>query len=297
VKPTCRCGKPMHEADGVIPVWRGDCGCEIPRGVPASPRRVVMFSGGAGSWATAKRVAEHHGTDDLTLLFADTLIEDEDLYRFLKDAAANVGGRLEVVKEGRDPWQVFFDVRFLGNTRIDPCSRVLKREFLRRWLDANCDPASTVVYLGIGWDESHRFDRAKGYWHPWTVEAPMCDPPYMDKTDVLTWMEREGVTPPRLYGMGFHHNNCGGFCVKGGQAQFATLLREMPERYAYHERKEQELRDHLDADVAIMKDRRGGTTKPLTMRAFRERLEQQPSLFDEDEWGACGCFDTLDEAA
>jgi hypothetical protein len=110
-------------------------------------------------------------------------------------------------------------------------------------------------------------------------------------------MEREGVTPPRLYGMGFHHNNCGGFCVKGGQAQFATLLREMPERYAYHERKEQELRDHLDADVAIMKDRRGGTTKPLTMRAFRERLEQQPSLFDEDEWGACGCFDTLDEAA
>jgi hypothetical protein len=30
-----------------------------------------MFSGGIGSWATAKRVAEKHGTDDLYLLFSD----------------------------------------------------------------------------------------------------------------------------------------------------------------------------------------------------------------------------------
>ena len=35
--------------------------------------RVVMFSGGIGSWAAAKRVAEAHGTDDLVLLFADVL--------------------------------------------------------------------------------------------------------------------------------------------------------------------------------------------------------------------------------
>ena len=50
-------------------------------------QHVVMFSGGAGSWMTAKRVAEKHGTDNLILLFADTLIEDEDLYRFLDEAA------------------------------------------------------------------------------------------------------------------------------------------------------------------------------------------------------------------
>ncbi len=48
---------------------------------------VVMFSGGAGSWAAAKRIAAR----PLTLLFADTLIEDGDLYRFLDDAAADVG--------------------------------------------------------------------------------------------------------------------------------------------------------------------------------------------------------------
>jgi hypothetical protein len=48
--------------------------------------------GGVASWMTAKRVAAMHGTDGLVLLFADTLMEDEDTYRFLEAGAANVGG-------------------------------------------------------------------------------------------------------------------------------------------------------------------------------------------------------------
>lgn len=279
-----------------------------------------MFSGGAGSWATAKRVAERHGTDELTLLFADTLIEDEDLYRFVEQAAENVGAPLERIAEGRDPWEVFFDVRFLGNSQVDPCSRVLKRELLRHWLEDNCDPASTIVYLGISWDERHRYDGAIPRWAPWTVEAPMIEKPYLGKTEILQELERAGIKPPRLYELGFAHNNCGGFCVKGGQAQFERLLRTMPERYAYHERREQELREFLDADVAIIRDRgfperlaykgwarsdverRAGVgwvhrasgeklpnAVPVTMRAFRERLEKQPSLFDSTEWAGCGC--------
>ena len=39
-------------------------------------RHVVMFSGGAGSWAAAKRVVEAHGAASTTLLFCDTRIED-----------------------------------------------------------------------------------------------------------------------------------------------------------------------------------------------------------------------------
>ena len=39
-------------------------------------RHVVQFSGGIQSWAAAKRVAAEHGTDNLTLLFADTKMED-----------------------------------------------------------------------------------------------------------------------------------------------------------------------------------------------------------------------------
>jgi len=93
---------------------------------------------------------------------------------------------------------------------------------------------------------------------------------------------------PRLYKWA-EHNNCGGFCVKAGQAHFARLLHNMPERYAYHESEEQVFRTRTGKDVAIMRDRSGGDTKPLTMKAFRESI-QNGGLFDQDDEGGCNCF-------
>lgn len=259
-------------------------------------KHVVMFSGGIGSWATAKRVVEKYGASGVELLFADTKTEDEDLYRFIDDAAANLSVPLITVAEGRDIWEVFFDKRFLGNSRVDPCSRILKRELLREHIDSTYDPETDVVYIGIGWDEKHRFVKAQRYWEPWTVKAPMTDPPYLGRQDVLAMAEGEGLKPPRLYSLGFAHNNCGGFCVKAGQAQFALLLRTMPERYAYHEGREQELRDYLDKDVAVLTETVKGSKRPLTLREFRERIEAQ-GTFDELDWGGCGCFDVESEVA
>jgi len=253
---------------------------------------ICMFSGGIGSWAAARRVVEHHGQTDVTLLFADTLMEDEDLYRFLREAAENVGAELVQLVEGRDPWDVFRDVKYIGNTRADPCSLKLKREVLDKWLNDNCDPANTTCYIGIDFTEEHRFIRlrdrkaAQG----WTYEAPLCEAPYMTKPDMLEWLDREGIAAPRLYGMGFAHNNCGGMCIKAGHGHFANLLKQMPERYLYHERQEEAMRQFLGRDdVTILRDRRGGTTTPMTMRAFRERIEagHQPDLFDI---GGCGCL-------
>ena len=257
-------------------------------------KHVVMFSGGAGSWYTAKRVAEKHGTNDLVLMFADTKMEDEDLYRFLEEAANSVGGELVKVSEGRNPWQVFHDVRYLGNTRIDPCSRILKRELLRKYLEDCFSPEDTVVYIGIDWSEEHRFTKAKKFWEPWQIQAPLCDPPYVGKHRVLELMQSEGIMPPRLYSLGFPHNNCGGFCIKAGMAHFKLLLKTMPERYRFHEECEQGIRDYLQKDVAILRDRRGGVVKPLTLCNFRQRIESGGKI-DEHEWGGCACFTPEEE--
>ncbi|MFC0213886.1 hypothetical protein ACFFK0_15755 [Paenibacillus chartarius] len=54
-------------------------------------QHVVMYSGGIGSWAVAKRVVQQFGSDRLALLFADTRMEDEDLYRFLEESAQEIG--------------------------------------------------------------------------------------------------------------------------------------------------------------------------------------------------------------
>lgn len=257
-----------------------------------------MFSGGLGSWATAKRVAERHGTDHLVLLFADVkgdsdsphVGEDEDTYRFIREAAADVGAELVTVREGRDIWQVFTDNRFLGNTRLANCSKFLKQQPCREWLEANCHPDHTVVYVGIDWSETHRLPAIQKGYLPYRAEAPLTEAPYLDRDDLQQACRDAGMEVPRLYRAGFAHNNCGGFCVRGGQAQMELLLREHPERYAYHETKEQELRDHLGKDVAVLRDRTGGTVTPLTLRRFRERVEDQPDLFDQLDVGGCGCF-------
>jgi hypothetical protein len=262
------------------------------RSVEVTVSRIVMFSGGLGSWAAAKRVSEKHGTDGLKLLFTDTRMEDEDLYRFLDEAAANVGGQLVKIAEGRNPWHVFFDKRFLGNSRVDPCSRILKREMADAWLTANCDPATTTVYVGIDWTEEHRFTglRDRRAVDGWRYEAPLCEAPYISKADVMAWLKREGIELPRLYAMGFAHNNCGGFCVKAGQGHFANLLRAMPARYAKHEAMERAIRSYLDKDVSILTDRRGdGVKKVLTLQALRERIEAGEQI-DAFDIGGCGCF-------
>lgn len=255
-------------------------------------KHLVMFSGGIGSWAAAKRVVDRHGIDGVVLLFADTLAEDADLYRFIDEAAANVGAPLVKIAEGRTPWQVFFDGRFIGNSRVDLCSRVLKRELLAKWRDEHCNPETTTIYLGIDWTEKHRLDRFRARNELWTTEAPMCEPPWMSKRQVMSWLEREGVAPPRLYGMGFPHNNCGGACVKAGHAQWQLLLAEKPELYAEWEANEQKFRNEINPGVSILRDRVGGVTTPLTLAEFRERIEakayseSQQAQFD---WGGCGC--------
>ena len=255
-----------------------------------SERHVVMFSSGAGSWKAAQRVAEQHGTDNLFLVFSDVSMEDEDNYRFLEEAAADVGGELVWLKDGRDIWQVFKDDRFLGNTRLANCSKFLKQRPARAWLEANCDPASTTVYVGIDWSEEHRMAAIVKNYLPYAAKAPLTEPPYVDKAQILAELNAKGIKPPRLYEMGFEHANCGGGCVRAGQGQFAQLLQIMPERYAWWEQQEQELRDYLGKDISILRDRTGGTNKRLTLKAFRERHEAQPQQTDLFDLGGCGCF-------
>lgn len=226
------------------------------------------------------------------------MMEDEETYRFLEAGAADVGGEF-VRLDGRDIWQVFRDVKFLGNTRIDPCSRVLKRELMRKWVDENCDPENTTVYVGIDWTEAHRAERYGRYWHPFTVECPLTQAPFVTKSEMLEDAARRGLPSQRLYEWGFSHANCGGGCVKAGQAQFELLLRRLPDRYAWWETNEDAIRAELDKDITILRDRyvRNGreVVTPITLRAFRERLEQQPELFDANEWGGCACTNPSDE--
>lgn len=308
-------------------------------------KRIVMFSGGLGSWATARRVKDKFGTDDLYLVFADTkgnndsihAGEDASTYDFITAAAADIGGELVWLNEGRDIWQVFNDEGRIGSPLVSNCSRALKQQPSRRWLEENCDPSDTIIYMGIDITELHRLgpiqsayahyksrkctrpkactpakpcpddNMCRSCWPcrdrypceyrlpvPWKVEAPLTKRPLLSKEMIRQQCIESGLEIPRLYTAGYPHNNCGGFCVKAGHAQFKHLLEENPERYAYHEQKEEEFRTSKDKDVAILRDRTGGKSVPLTLKTFRERVEQEKMEIDPLDFGGCGCF--IDES-
>lgn len=250
-------------------------------------RRVVMFSGGITSWAVARLVVERYGTAGVTLLFADTLVEEPIQVGILDDAAADVGVPVTRVADGRTPWEVFRDKRIIGNTKIAPCSHLLKQKPCRDWLDANARPADTIVYVGIDWTETHRLPAIIAGHAPYPVEAPLAEPPYTDKETWFAIAAVRGLRAPSLYEKGFSHNNCGGACVRGGQAQWRRLLVEFPERYAENEAQENALREHLGKDVAVLRDRRGGRTRPLTLTALRKRDQCDVDMTDI---GGCGCY-------
>ena len=92
-----------------------------------------------------------------------------------------------------------------------------------------------------------------------------------------------------LYRLGFSHNNCDGQCVRAGQGHYAHLLHVRPDAYAEIEATEQEVGEYLGKEVTILRERKGGESKPLSLRVFRERV-QANEPYEKDLWGGCGCF-------
>jgi hypothetical protein len=252
-------------------------------------KHLVNFSTGITSAEVAWRVVAEHGPADVVLLTADTRAEDADNWRFAVEVAARLGCEWVRLADGRTPMQVGRDRKCVPNNRMAVCSQVLKRELLDRYRAEHYDPADTIVYIGYDWTEMHRVEAARKHWAPWAVECPLTRRPYLWKEQILALFRERGIDPPRLYSQGFEHANCGGACVRGGQAQWALLLRVNRPRYLEWEAEESHSREVLGKDVSILRERERGVPRPLPLATFRKRLDAQPALFDADDWGACGC--------
>lgn len=246
----------------------------------------VSVSGGLGSFVAAEIAIAEYGRENVRLVFCDTLIEDPDLYRFLDDTEKALGLNILRLKDGRNPWEVFRDVKFMGNSRTAHCSSVLKRDVFEEWIKRLSGPVTLI--LGIDWTEEHRLVRARANWTPIPVEAPLCKYP-LTKAQIVARVEAYGIKIPELYGKGFAHNNCGGFCVRAGQAHFANLLDKYPLRYLWHEKAQEKLMREVPTTRPFLQKTTNKVREYLTLRQFRERL-QAGDTFDKFDLGGCGCF-------
>jgi hypothetical protein len=229
----------------------------------------------------------------------------------LRDRAAEAIPELVWLVEGRDPWEVYRDVRFLGNSSVDPCSRVAKREVLDNWVGEICDPADTAIYFGIGSAEKHRYEgvnaktgkpsgikprwAAKGY----NAQAPLIGRIEGDLSPQL-YMNYQGLKPSRMYRLGYSHDNCGGNCCKAGIRQWTMRHNIQPDRYAYDAMMERKIAAFLGTNVTFLEDRRGGERQPMSLDQLAERIRSdpnQPLPLPEPGDTGCGCMTEEPEAA
>lgn len=228
----------------------------------------------------------------------------------LRDKAALAFPEMVWLVEGRDPWEIFRDERFLGNSRADPCSKIAKRQMLDRWREANCDRASDVFIFGIDEHERHRFEAedkngkrtgikprlgAKG----WTCVAPLIDYEGPHYSVLHASVTNFGLKRQRLYSFGYKHGNCGGFCIKAGFAHWQNRRRVQPDRFHYDRMMERKVREFLGGNnaVTILADATRSGKRPISLDAFHERLNRSPELLYEYREGEGGCGCMLDEAA
>ena len=155
-----------------------------------------------------------------------------------------------------------------------------------------CSRGGKFARIVLGMDiieDCDRLHRAKSYWRPFVNWFPLAEPPFGNKTRIIEELRAIGVSEPRLYGEGFAHNNCGGFCVKAGRGQLVHLLKTLPERYMYHENKEIEFQKFIGRDVTILTETRKGEKRNLTLKELRERAEAGEE-FRFDKGTACACL-------
>src|SRR5690606_16135425 len=147
----------------------------------------------------------------------------------------------------------------------------------RKHAEANFDPEDTVIYVGFGVDEPDRCERLERNGKPWRFDYPLCWKPCLARCDLADILRGKGIEPPSMYAEGYPHANCARACILAGVAQWAGLRRDNPKLYAHNGAKEQEFLAGLRAagrkESTILRDRRGGQTKTLSLRQLREEIE------------------------
>ena len=261
------------------------------------------FSGGACSYWALRREIERHGKENVVPIFADTLIESQDLYDFNRRVEDELQIEIVRVCVGLTPWELFRREGLIGNDRFPICSTQLKREPLNAWMDSHYSLSDNqddfllergCVSLGFDWTELHRVSDFQAQWPNWRLSAPMTEHPYWDKCRIIEETVKRGFKRSLLYELGFPHDNCGGACVKAGISHFVALYYRLPVVFRRWRDEELETQGVLrergvsNWQFTILKDRRGGTTKPLSLAELERRIISGEK-FSKHDWGGCGC--------
>lgn len=259
----------------------------------SSDQIMLSLSGGIGSAVAAIR-AKKWWSDRVVCVFADTCSEDSDLYRFLDDLEPIIGPitRLKQLNEDgtdMDIWDCFdkYGVMTIRNANgACKASVELKQKPLNNYMTQN---NIRITAVGFGFTEPGRMVALNAKKEPLTVVYPLVADPLLADCDLLSAIREYGIEPPSIYAEGFVHNNClgAGGCVLSGLSQFAAVKRLKPEVFEYAKTRSQAFFERTG--FSVLKDQRGGQTKPYTLEQLEKDIESGRK-FDNRWMSNCACM-------
>lgn len=197
------------------------------------------------------------------------------------------------------PWYLFEAQDFIGNSRVAPCSAIIKQRLAKEYIKHTFPDKDIEVIFGIDWSESHRMKAPIKHWSPFVsnVDFPLNREPWSTSDKRQERLINDGVGLPEMYALGFPHHNCGGFCCKAGQGHFKLLMEKLPKVFEYHADKEAKLASRLKAatgkEYSLMTKHINGIKSSYTLRQLEADVKGLEPV-DEYDLSGCGCFVTED---
>lgn len=253
---------------------------------------IVNVSGGAGSAVALIRCLEWYGKQRTIPVFADTKTEAPDLYELLESLESKLGIRIHRLDQDMDIWDCFDKYGVITLKHAGGACKAsveLKQKPLAKFALKHGTPEDAVIATGLSWMESNRQERMTNRLLPYTAVYPLNVSPRLSACQLIAELEKNGLPTPSAYDLGYSHNNCGGTCVLAGIKQWAGVLQDFPERFDYAERRESQILENHRRNFTVLRDRRGGTSRPYPLSELRDDVEQGREL--SDEWrSTCNCM-------
>lgn len=271
---------------------------------PQPVKHFVSVSSGAPSALLALKVVEKYGAENVHCVFADTLVEHNDNYRFLYDLQYKHGLEIIFINHGKTPEELQIEQKTLFTQALAPCTRILKLEPIRKhvlWLQQQ--GFVVVMHIGMTVEDSRdnrggringRLDAPTANWY-----SVWCKPEFMlvdegyTRGQVQEELKQRNIQIPLTYSWGLPNANCvaQGGCVKGGKSYMQKILESYPEGYLRRETIEEqiiELRQLKGLKPFHHLREKGGS---ITLKEFRLRFETEDRkifTLENDMDGLCG---------
>ena len=187
-------------------------------------RSIVWFSCGASSAVAAKYAVKKY--DNCEIVYCDTGGEHPSNKQFLKDIEKWIGREITILKNQKykDHFDVFKKTKYLYGNRGSRCTVELKKK-----LRLEYQKPDDIHIFGYTFDEKHRAEKFESYNPELSVDWILIENK-ISKENCLGIIWQSEIKMPKMYDLGYNHNNCIG-CVKGGMGYWNKIRKDFPEHF------------------------------------------------------------------